>query len=306
MVPRTLVALLCSAITVVAPVMTARAAVPEATDLPAETEQGTPACETTPSLDDARLMTARDLHVRGEESFRKGDYLGAVEAWTQVLVLMPDKEADLRVQLAHAHRSAYAVDGDEDHLRSARSLFMAQLESLESGDTARKDVEAEIAGIDATLADIEEAKARAQAKRDEAIRQEQIRRNDEALAAAEAEHQRNIQKIYYGVGGSLGGLGIGSLAAMTAFLSAGIRTDREGRDTASMSNVSAGRYQELLAEGEAYNRAAVATGVVGGVLTISGTSLLIVAALRRKHVVRLHDEPKVVVHPTLGGLRLSF
>ncbi|MEM9461306.1 MAG: hypothetical protein AAGF11_44490 [Myxococcota bacterium] len=302
---RALGGLLVAVLTIAGPTATVRAAPAPADEVSTESELPDAECDATPSLDEAKLMTARDLYARGEESFKRGDYLGTVEAWEQVLVLMPDNEATLRVQLAHAHRGAYRDDDDIDHLRSARALFNDQLSSLSADDAAREDLEAEIAEIDATFAALEAARAKAQAERDEAIRQEQILRNQQALAAAEAEHQRNIQKIYYGVGGSLTGLGLGSLAAMTALLVRGAQTDRQGQETASMTDLAEGRYRDLLAEGERYNRAAVATGIVGGVLTLSGASLLVVAAIRHKRVVGL-TEDKVAVVPAVGGVRVRF
>lgn len=266
-------------------------------------EQDVPS-EPTISLEEARLMIARDLHVRGEQCFGEGDYRGAIEAWTQVLVLMPDKQADLRVPLAHAHRRAYAADEELEHLHAARALFTEQLAGLEVEDATRADIEAELAEIEAELAALDEAKAQAQAQREEAIRQEQIRLDQRALAEAEVEHQRAIQKVYYGVGGSLVGLGIGSLAAMTGFLVGGAKLDREGSATANMIGVQEGYYEELLLEGQVYNRTALATGIVGGVLTLTGGALLTLAAVRHKRV--LGRKEQVTVYPTFGGVSVRF
>jgi hypothetical protein len=263
-------------------------------------------CEPTPTLEDAKLMTARDLHIRGEQSFEKGDYLGAVEAWEQVLVLMPDKRADLRVPLAHAHRRAYAVDDDTSHLTSAHTLFGDQLAALAPDDAAREDLEAEIADIEATFAAIAEAEKTAQAEREEAIRQEQIRINEQVLAAATAKHQRNVQKIYYGVGGSLAGIGLSCFIDMGVYLAAGAKLDREGQAAAGSTGVSDGYYEQLLDRGQAKNRAAIGTGVAGGVLVLAGASLLIVAAVRHKRVIVPLERKRVAVFPTLGGVHLRF
>ena len=225
-------------------------------------------------------MVARDLARKGEASFRAGDYGGAIEAWTQVQVLMPDEVGDLHVELAHAHRHAYVADEDVQHLHRAKELLTERLEGLEPDDTSRADLEAELDEIDAELAAVAEAEANARAEREEAIRQEQIRLNQQALAAAEAKHWRNTQKIYLGVGGAIVGVGVGSLAAMTAFLVGGAKLEREGQMTAGTVGVADGYYAELLAKGEAQNRAAVASGVIGGALMLTGGALLIVAAVR--------------------------
>lgn len=261
--------------------------------------------EPAPSLEEARLMVGRDLYARGNDHFVDQDYPAAIEAWEQVLLLMPEQEATLRAPLAHAHHEAYGIDHDPDHLEIARELFTGQLESLSPEDPALEDLEAEIDAIDAELLALEEAKAKAQAEREEALRQEQALIHEQALARAEAMHQRNIQRVYYGVGGSLAGAGVGTLAAMTAFLALGAKTEREGQATASMTGVPETRYYDLLAEGAAHNRAAVVTGIVGGVLVLGGTSLVIVAASRRKRVIRPLEE-RLTVAPTLGGVRLRF
>lgn len=236
------------------------------------------------TLDDAKLMVARDLHVRGEQAFRAGDYPGAIEAWSQVLILMPDKQADLRIPLAHAHRQAYDSDQDIGHLRAARRLFGEHLDSLVADDPVRGDIEAEIAQIDVELAARAASEAQAQAARDEAIRQDQIRRDQAALAVAEARHQHNLQKVYFGVGGSLTGVGIVLLGVMTGSLVTGNRLEREGRAMATKVGVPDGYYAQQLAKGQAQNRIAVASAVVGGMLTAAGITLFGIAAARRKQI----------------------
>lgn len=253
-----------------------------------------------PTLEDAQLMVARDLHIRGEHSFRAGDYLEAIEAWTQVLVLMPDKQAELRVPLAHAHRRAYLADQDVEHLRAAQQLFTEQLASLAPQDAARSDIETELAEIEVEQAARAAAEAQAQAARDEAIRQEQIRLNQQELAEAEARRWRNQQKVYDGVGASSATLGLGLLGWMTAALVTGARLEREGHDMATMVGVPDAYYAQQLAKGEAQNRIALATGIVGGLLTSAGVTLLSVARARRARA-----KPVVVV-PTFAGIELRF
>ena len=303
--PRVLGGLFFAILVAGVPVEAAGAAPSAEMATPTELELQDTRCDDAPSLDEAKLIAARDLHIRGEESYARGDYLGAVEAWEQVLLLMPDKEADLRVEFAHAHRGAYVIDHDQAHLRKAHAFFTDQLASLSSDDAAREDLEAELAEIEAEIVALEKARAQAQTEREEAIRNDQIRRSQQERAKVEIGRQRRIQKIYYGIGGSLAGLGVGSLAAMTAFLVRGAEIDREGRNTASMINVPDGRYQELLAQGEAQNWAAVTTGVVGGVLAISSVSLLVVVAIQHKQVSGTRRE-RVTLSPTLRGAKLRF
>jgi tetratricopeptide (TPR) repeat protein len=295
-----------AALAIAGPTTSVRAAPPERCKAQA------PVCE-APTLEDALLITGRDLYARANKLFDDKDYLGAVNAWEQVLLLMPDKEPELRVQLAHAHRGAYVATHDAQHLHAARRLFRAQLESLEPGSVERTGLEAEVADIEAKLAALAQAEAQAQADRDEAIRQTQIRLDHEALAKAEENHRleiqrhhREVQKIYHGVGGSLTGLGVGTLAAMTAFLVQGARLDRDGQTLAASTGVDDDDYQDLLVKGAAQNRAAIATGVVGGVLMTAGISLLVVAAVRHKRGIWQSRTKQMAVLPTPGGLQLRF
>jgi hypothetical protein len=255
-----------------------------------------------PTLEDAQLMVARDLHIRGERSFRAGDYRGAIEAWTQVLVLLPDKQADLRVPLAYAHRGAYLADEDVEHLHAAQRLFSEQLASLAPQDAARSDIETELAEIEAELAARAAAEAQAQAARDDAIRQEQIRLNQQLLAESEARRQRKLQTIYYGVGGSSVGVGLGLLGWMTAALVVGAKLEREGHDIATMVGVPDDEYAQQLAKGAAQNRIALATGIVGGLLTSAGVTLLSVTLARRER----DRASRVTASPTCNGVELRF
>ncbi len=308
--PRDLGAVLCSAVLGVLPSAGAWAAPSAEPAEPAalvhEGSQDT-VCDTTSSVEEAALITARDLAAKAEILYGQGDYLGAIEAWEQVIVLMPNREAALRVQLAHAHRRAYTEDGDEEHLRSARASFADQLAISAPDDLNRNDLEVVVGNLDALIAEIDEAHAKAKAKREEEIRQEQRRRDQRLLAEAEAKNYRNIQTVYYGVGGSLAGVGMGSLAATTVFLAMGAQTDRQGEQTAGMVGVQDGRYEELLAQGQAQNRAAVATGVVGGVLVLSGAPILMMAMVRRwRRAAGRDGGDKVVVRPMVGGVRVRF
>lgn len=262
-------------------------------------------CETEPTLADARLMTGRDFYARAKALYDQQDYLGAAKAWEQVILLMPDKEADLRVQLAHAYHSAYAIDNNPEHLRKSKQLFEAQLAQLPAGDSRRPELESVLANVQTKLDELEKAEAEAQARREEQIRQEQIRLNQQALAEAEAKHQRKIQKIYYGVGGSMTGTGVATLAAMTVFMVRGNQLDSAGLAESMKMDVAEGYYAEQLAKGINQNRAAWATGIVGGALTAAGASLLIVAGVREKKL-KVKRGKQVAVSPALGGFRLEF
>lgn len=275
---------------------------------PADTEtdgEEEATCEAPPSLDEARLITGRDFYARANQLYEQKDYLGAATSWEQVLLLMPDKEADLRIQLAHAYHYAYENDKNPAHLDKAATLFRAQLAGLEAGDPTRADIESELAKVEAEIAALAKAKADAQARREEEIRQEQRRLNKQALADAEIKHQRNLQKVYFGVGGTSAGLGLASLATMSAFLVGGTRLDTQGENASQSTGVPDGYYNDQLNRGVAHNRAALATGLVGGILTAAGGAVLIVAGIRQKRLFGKRGR-QVAITPTFGGAQLHF
>lgn len=260
------------------------------------------ACEAEPTLDEARLMTGRDLWSQAKERYEAKDYVAAVTAWEQVLLLMPAKAAELRVPLAHAHLAAYETENDAEHLREARRLLETQLASLGPDSAERSEITAELADTEAKLEELARAERQAQERRDEQIRREAQAKLEAQRQAEVARNRATIRKIYNGVGGSLVGLGAGSLAAMSAFLVNGERLDQAGQTMATMAGVDDGAYQALLVRGEIQNKAAVATGVVGGLLTTLGVTLLAVAAARYKP-----ERPRrVALRPAPGGVQVRF
>lgn len=265
------------------------------------------ACTET-TLDDCKLMTARDLSKQGLARYEAGDFFGAISRWEQVLVLIPEQQASLGVNLAHSYRSAYEIDGDQDHLVAAMTLLSDLLASPELSDHTREDLEAQVTEIEAQLAALAEAEAEAQAERDEAMLREQARISELAIAKVNYDNQRKIQKIYHGVGGSMVGVGAGGLAAMGAFLALGAGVDRQGQSMAASTGVTTSEYTELLNRGKSYNRGALTAGVIGGVLSASGAAVLIVAALRGMKLVDPEQDAgaSVALSANAGGLQLQF
>lgn len=289
---------------------------------PCKDEKQAPVSETRNSKSEQTV--GKYLFLRGNILFEQNDYLGAVKAWEQMLAVLPCSDLS---HLVNAHRMAYEENKRPEHLASAQQLLTMQKERLRSDEQGLKvNIDAELEKIKVELnriRELKEAEARAeeQAKeqREKQIRDEQIRlgeiklkiQDDEAkkaLAAANAEYERDKRltrrKIYYSVGGSLAGLGAGSLGAMSAFLVSGVRLDREGQKLAASTGVEDGAYEDLLAKGTVYNRVAVATGIVGGVFVGVGVSLLVVAAVRYKPGPS--GRTRVAVYPTLGGVLLRF
>lgn len=270
---------------------------PAAAAPPADDVRPEPTCEAGPR-DDVQT-TGRYLATRAYTLFEARDYVAAVKIWEQALALLPELEGELRMLIAFAHREAFAIDGDVQHLRAAQQLFRAQLAGLEQDSVERADVVAALGDVDGALEALAAAERAAQERRDEAIRAE-------ARATLEAHYreerrlqQAKVQRTTLAVGGSLAGLGVGAFAAMTAFLVQGARLDRQGWTMAMSTGVEDGAYASLLARGQAQNRAAIATGVTGGVLLALGGSLLAVAARRAK-------KERLALQPIVGGVQVRF
>lgn len=112
------------------------------------------------------LDDAKQLFARGQTCYETADYGCAIDLWTmaydevsQAATDDPHARALLLYNLAQAHRRAYEVDRDIEHLRRARALLLTYLELLEvvtqSPDArAREQLETERAldELDAELA----------------------------------------------------------------------------------------------------------------------------------------------------------
>ncbi len=112
------------------------------------------------------LDDAKQLFARGQTCYETADYGCAIDLWTmaydevsQAATDDPHARALLLYNLAQAHRRAYEVDRDIEHLRRARALLLTYLELLEvvtqSPDArAREQLETErvLDELDAELA----------------------------------------------------------------------------------------------------------------------------------------------------------
>lgn len=115
---------------------------------------------------------ARDLYDEGTSQYESADYTGAIESFTESLLLTAELPEDLakpiRLQLlyniAGAHEKAYEIDQDEAHLRQALQLFKRyadeqpdDMDSLD-GDVAIHRVEKKLRALDVPTAEPEPEK----------------------------------------------------------------------------------------------------------------------------------------------------
>ena len=260
-----------------------------------------------PSLDEAKLVVGRDMFARGQEHFDAEEYRQAIEMWQQVMILMPERRSSIRVNLAHAHRRTYAADEDPAHLREALTLFTEHVDDPKTSDVAREEIETQIAEIEAEFEAMAAAEEQERAAREQAIRDEQQRLAELALAQAELDHERSVNKIYFGIGGALAGVGVGSLAAMGAFLGLGAAAEARGIQKAGEVGSTESDYQALLSEGQSHNTNAIVTGVVGGALVAAGTTMLVIAGIRSKRLgPETKQEKKIAWSPGIGTIALHF
>lgn len=261
-----------------------------------------------PTIEEHVHETAKSLNGRGQERYDAGDYVGAIELWEQALALLPEsRRAGLRVPLAHAHRRVYESDHDVAHLRTAHQLFTQQLEDLDSSDEgAGADLEAEIAKIDAEFAKLAAELDASNKKIAEAaaFESERLIAAEQAIHELEAEHALNIKKVHVIVGGSLLTAGLGTLAVTVGFLVSGENIQRQGEQAAGTPNdpPMPSPYADLLAQGQARNQAAIATGVIAGVLAIAGTTVWIVGTRRYQRETSMRAQ----LRPGIQGLELRF
>ena len=265
-----------------------------------------------PDLNPDVIAHAQDLVFQAHSKFDLGDYEGAIELWEQAYRLLPlSSRGQLMAPLANAHVRAYEVSKDPAHLAQAKVLFEGQLELLDADDDIRVNVEEALDDVEAELARLEQ----------ERLEREREREREEAAARAEAVRAAKLEsaptttepvdtwtaqdrgrfRVYLGVGGSLVGLGIGGLGAMAAGIALGSDVDRRG--AALDASASSEDYQDLRAEGVAYNQMAWITGAIGGALVVTGAALVIVAVVQK----RRGDRPSAArLQPHITGLRLHF
>ena len=269
---------------------------------PADETQGEPDChcEDAPTVEECVLARAIQLNGDGQDLFEAGDYDGAIAVLEEAIILLPEsKRVRLAAPLANAHARAYGVDGDLGHLRAARELYTAHLESLDPStqQKARGKTEDELAAIEAEFTRIE-------TERDEKIRGEEAALREVAVAEVEHDSKRRIRRIHEAVGGSLLGLGGLSTIAMSVALWYGEDRDARGDQLALDANIAQSQYDTVLAQGTAANTAAWTTGVIGGALLVAGVTVTVIGELEYKpSAERDRAQARVRIRPRGLGFR---
>jgi tetratricopeptide (TPR) repeat protein len=271
--------------------------------------------EQQPDDDADQPQDARDLIAAGFVQFELADYDAALELWEQAYAQLPvSTRGQLAVPLANAHVRAYEGDSDPEHLLKAKALFNDHLETLDTDDEElRATIEIELAKIDTELARLDAELAKRDVERAE-IEKDIADARVEASEASEAGGQAGPSdsgserrfRVQVGVGTSLAGLGVVSSTAMAAGLALGDGADRNAPSDPNLAPYGSEEWQELQdlrKKGEAYNRMAWTTGVIGGALLISGVTTIIVAVAQHK---RDRGSTATRLRPWASGLELRF
>ena len=242
------------------------------------------------------LVKVAALAQEAQTRFETADYEGAIDLWTQAYAALPldpeygQQRSVLAYQIAQACVEAYAIDPQLVYLRKAERLFEAYLATIDPSD--QETVSAVQRELDGLKSKIEEAQRREQesveaererlaaAERERAAaaeREAAERRRQEAAAeqarraAAEREGRRWRARTI--AGGALLGVGALGLGVMGYGLAWGAGVDRRGQEAVD-AGADAASLRALLREGEAANRLAIATAVVGGALVVTGVALV--------------------------------
>ncbi|MCY1059958.1 hypothetical protein [Nannocystis sp. SCPEA4] len=231
------------------------------------------------------------LAQEAQTRFETADFAGAIELWTQAYAAMPDEPAYdkrrnvLAYQIAQACVEAYELDPQLVYLRKAERLFDNYLKTISAKDKVTT------AKVQGTLDELREkirvaeereaaekqaaaeAAERASPEGDEPAAQEADPADTEDRRAA-AEREAKKSRGLTIAGGTLTGAGAIVLGVMAYGLSQGARADRDGEAAKADGVTDPAVYRDLLDQGMAANRLAIATAVAGGILVVTGIGLL--------------------------------
>jgi hypothetical protein len=230
-------------------------------------------------VEDPSIARARQLYEDGKGRFQTADYLGAIELWTEAFTMVPEEPHNARIKalliydIATARERAYEVDHDATHLRQAKILmenFAATIPALYGdGPEAAEEEAKATARMNDLARKLEHAEREAKRNRGHGGAGRADLPEDDAAQAEIARKRRAM----IASGATLLVLGGAGLGMMAGGLAMGSRAnDLSGLDP----NDIEGRRAQF-ERGRTGDRLAIAGGVVGGVLAVTGIVLLAVA-----------------------------
>jgi tetratricopeptide (TPR) repeat protein len=237
------------------------------------------------------LAKVEALYDEGLALYDTADYDGAIAKWTQAYSMVGDSpqsadiKATLLYNLASAHEAAFDIDADITHLTKARVLlerFDQNIEELYEGEaiaSERERVQQKIAGIDAKLAEArgDEVEPDDEPEPDPEPDDESVPPPDPSSDATPKRPGRPLVIA----GSVLVGLGLGGVGAGIAgtILSQNANTfDEEALD---VTQASLDLRHEQINYGQQMNVLSYVGFVAGGVLVVTGATLLGLSARKR-------------------------
>lgn len=210
------------------------------------------------------------LTAEGQARRDAGDAAGAIDRWQQALAALPvtqataHRRAGLVLSIADAREDRFAATGEVRELRAALAA-----------------IDGYLAGLDPT--DDENRGAVEQRRAELAARVTQVAAPARAASEDDSNAPQASDRRLWTAGGTVLGLGTLGVVILGAGLGLGVRADRELTAAVARPGGDPGREDAkaaALADGARANDAALAGGVLGGVLVVTGVALLVAAAVR--------------------------
>jgi hypothetical protein len=244
-----------------------------------------------PAAADPGVLTAE-----GQAHRDAGDLDGAIDRWQRALAVLPvtqataHRRAGLVLAIAAAHAGLYDRGGDVKELRAALEVLDGYLAGLDpTDDENRVAVEARRAALADRLA------------------QDRGRPDGDAPVAIDSGSPTAPDRRLWLAGGTVVGLGVLGAVTLGLGLGLGARADRALQAAVALPGDDPQRdaaKAAALARGQQANDAALAGGVIGGVLLATGVALLIAGAIRQARARRWPQGGRVTLHAT--GLAIRF
>ena len=248
---------------------------------------------------------AGELLGKGQEKYDTADYVGAVELWSEAYAALPDTpeaaqyRSVLVYQLASACREAYELESDQKYLKKAERLLEQYIESLGPDEEESRTTAQE--ALDEVRLKIKQEEAEAAARRSVIEADAKDARSD----SPKTDDEEPGKQLLIAGGVSLG-VGAVLLAVMGVGLGQGSSADQEGDDfIANGGDPADPMVGDLIDKGTRANTMALATGITGGVLLVTGIGLIAADAVRRKKSRESTARVLPAVSPSFAGLSIS-
>lgn len=219
---------------------------------------------------------AGSLTAEGQARRDAGDTAGAIDRWQQALAALPatqataHRRAGLVLAIAAAHDERFARTGAARELEAALLTIDGYLAGLDPTD-------------DENRVAVEQRRAEVAAK---LVRARAPTPTPPGDTSGPPGDDRRLRVA----GGTVLGLGALGLGVLATGLGLGVRADRALTAAVALPGDDPGREpakQAALLEGGRANDAALAGGVIGGVLVVTGAALLVAAAVKQSRARRV-------------------